>query len=285
MFKNKSKKEKEGNEKINIILQGKYSEITDRVIEEYLKVPFVNQIIVSCWQGDKISEVSRNKTKFVINSYPQSFGTDNRNLQIVSSYEGLKKSDTKISIKMRTDQIYSYESMMNMYDFFQKNNQREQTYQFDHTRPLGKIFVAGIYPSLLFHPRDHIFWGYTEDLIELFDIPLEVNGLIDKIKVSKEHLAKYYPYYTRTETYIGAHYASKFNEMVNIFLLEDHKYLHDHSPGWNETYDVSKKLMPIMFKSFPRTGIDLEWPTKNLSNYPYDFQKQWYNECWSEDGV
>jgi hypothetical protein len=273
------------NNKIDIVLQGKYSEITDKVIDEYLKLPFVNDIIVSCWENDKTSVKNSTRVKFIRNSYPETFGTDNRNLQIVSSFAGLREVKTQFSAKMRTDQIYSYGSMMKMYDFFMKNNSRESTYQFDSEKPLGKIFVAGIYPSLLFHPRDHIFWGYTEDLIALFDIPLEYNGLSDKIRVPKDRLAKYYPFYTRTETYIGAHYASKFNEIVNVFLLEEHKYLHDNAPSWEDAYNFSKELMPKMFKSFPRSGIDLEWPTKDLTNYPYDEQKQYYNECWSEDGI
>lgn len=272
-------------QKMDIVLQGKYSDVTDRVIEEYLKVPFVNDIIVSCWKDDKKPASTSPRVRFVVNSYPETFGTDNRNLQIVSSLEGIKRVQTKFAVKMRTDQIYSYQSMMKMYDFFMANNQRERTYEFDSEKPLGKIFVAGVYPSLLFHPRDHVFWGYTEDLNALFDIPLEKNGLADKIRVPKDRLAKYYPFYTRTETYIAAHYAAKFDERVNVFLLEDHKYLHDNAPGWNDVYELSKELMPKMFKSFPRGGMDLEWPTKNLDSYPYDEQKQWYNECWNEDGV
>lgn len=275
---------KNDSEKMDIVLQGKYSDVTDRVIDAYLKLPFVNEIIVSCWKDNKKPSSNSTKVRFLINSYPETPGTDNRNLQIVSSLEGLRKCRTKFSAKMRTDQIYSYDSMMKMYDLFMKDNHKEASYEFDKTRPFGKIFVAGVYPTLLFHPRDHIFWGYTEDLIALFDIPLEYNGLSDKIRIPKDRLANYYPFYTRTETYIGAHYAAKFDERVNVFLLEDHKYLHDNSPAWRDTYEISEDLMPKMFKSFPRTGIDIEWPTKNLSSYPYDEQKQWYNESWSEDG-
>ena len=75
-------------------------------------------------------------------------GTCNKNLQIVSSLGGIKECDTEFSIKMRTDQKYTNETMMLFYDFFIKNN-----------GPIsGKLFVAATYPHLLFHPRDHVFW-------------------------------------------------------------------------------------------------------------------------------
>jgi hypothetical protein len=60
---------------------------------------------------------------------------------------------------MRSDQKYDYNSMVNMYEFLMEN----------YTE--GKIFVAGMFPSFIFHPRDHIYWGkqkiYTNCLIFL----------------------------------------------------------------------------------------------------------------------
>lgn len=271
------------NETMDIVLQGKYDEYTDGIIDEYLKLPFINDIIVSCWEDNKSNEYDYERVKFVRNSYPTSFGTDNRNLQILSSFEGIKKVTTRFSAKMRTDQKYTYDSMIKMFEFFKENLGREKTYQFNSEKPRNKIFTAGIYPSLLFHPRDHIFWGTTEDLIDLFDIPLEVNGFTDRVNIGKDDLAKYYNHFIRSETYIGAHYASKFDEQVKIFLIEPQKYLYDDAPAWGYSYDMSKSLMSSMFKSFPRTGIDFEWEKKGWSSYPYDEQKQYYNECWSED--
>lgn len=271
-------------DKLDIVLQGSYDEFTDQIIREYVKLPFIRNIIVSCWKDDKTNYYVDDRVEYIRNDYPQTFGTDNRNLQLVSSLEGVKRVKTKYAAKMRTDQKYNYDSMMKMYEYFMKNKDTDTKFEFDSDKPKNKIFVSAIYPSLLFHPKDHIFWGNTSDLIDLFDIPLEIGGLSDKIKVGKDHLAKYYNFFVRSETYIGAHYCSNFDERLKICLLEPNKYLYDNSPSWNDVYEISKSLTPKVFKSFPREGIDFSWPKKNMDSYPYDDQKKYYNECWAEDG-
>ena len=178
------------NEKIDIVIQGPYTDYVDITAESYLKIPFVNNVIISCWEDNKLSK-ERKRIKYVRNKYPISPGTDNKNLQIVSSYSGLKECETNFAIKTRSDQRYTYDSMMKMYDFFFDNVQINAHYQYDDKKPFGKILVAGLYPQFLFAFRDHIFWGHTEDLIELFDIPLEQNSLVDKVKIPKERLGKY----------------------------------------------------------------------------------------------
>lgn len=258
--------------KIDIVLQGGIDDSTFEIVETYLQLDFVNKIIVSTWEDDELRIPDSEKLIIVKNEKPKSPGTDNRNLQIVSSLSGLNFVETKYSAKMRTDQKYSMESMYKMYDYMLHNREHED-----------QIFVAGIYPNLLFHPRDHIFWGRTCDLIELFDVPLEYNGLADKIKVTKENLYKYYPFFVRSETYLGARYCTKFDETINIMLLEPEKYLHDNSSGWSQAHQVSQNVVNRAFKSFPREGIDFEWRKKGWSNYPYDHQKNGYGECWAED--
>jgi len=271
-------------DKLDIVLQGSYDEFTDQIIREYVRLPFIRNIIVSCWKDDKTNYYVDDRIEYIRNDYPQTFGTDNRNLQLVSSLEGVKRVKTKYAAKMRTDQKYNYESMMKMYEYFMENKDTDTKFEFDSDKPKNKIFVSAIYPSLLFHPKDHIFWGNTSDLIDLFDIPLEIGGLSDKIKVGKDHLAKYYNFFVRSETYIGAHYCSNFDERLKICLLEPSKYLYDNAPSWNDAYEISKSLTTKVFKSFPREGIDFSWPKKNMDSYPYDDQKKYYNECWAEDG-
>ena len=257
---------------MDIVLQGSYDEVTDDIIREYIKLPFVRNIIVSCWKNDKSNCYFDDRVEYIRNDHPLTYGTDNRNLQIVSSFAGIKRIKTDISAKMRTDQKYDYNSMINMYEYFIKNRKEKQ------------IFVGGIIPNLLFHPRDHIFWGKTEDLNHLFDIPLEYGGLSDKIRIGKDKLWHYYSYFTRSETYIGAHYCAQFNDDINIFLLKPGQYLYDNAHKIQDAKKVSDELTSKYFKSFPRTGINFSWPKKGMVSYPYDDQKKYYNECWAEDG-
>jgi FkbM family methyltransferase len=247
---------------MDIVLQGPYTEDTAEVINTYLNLPFVKNIILSCWEGDVVvsSKISNTNRVFICyNKKPSSPGTDNRNMQIVSSREGLKSVTTKYAAKMRTDQCYDVQSMNNMYDFFMRGDKE-------------KIYVAGMYPNLQFHPRDHIFWGSTEKLRTLFDCPLEINGLGDRIKLTKDQLWKYTPYFTRAETYLGAHYIGRFDERVNTFLIYPERYLWDNAPLWAEAHKLSDELTPKFFTPFPREGVNLKWKRKGWNAYPYDDQ-------------
>jgi hypothetical protein len=256
---------------VTVVVQGQYNKHTNDVIESYLQMPFVGDVIVSCWEDDPKETIHSSRVKFVRNKKPLTPGTDNRNLQITSSLAGLKKSTTKTTLKVRSDQIYTKESLQIMRDYYEVNKKS------------NTLFVSGLFPSLLFHPNDHIFWGETSDLIALFDIPLEFNGLIDKIKVGKDKLHKYYNHFIRSETYIGAHYCAKFNEEINLMLLQPDKFLYDGAPNWQQAHELSKQLTNVYFKSFPKTGMEMYWASKGIQ-YPYEEQKLIYNQCWSEDG-
>ena len=104
-------------EKLDIVLQGQYSEFTNTIIENYLNLPFVSKIILSCWNDDDPLKLETLYEKYserlivIFNEKPFTYGDDNINLQIVSSYNGICKVDTEYAIKMRTDQLYDYDSM------------------------------------------------------------------------------------------------------------------------------------------------------------------------------
>ena len=278
--------------KMDLVLQGPYWEFTDKIIESYLTVPFVNNIILSCWADSTVSDYVFNNPRVILfkNQYPIQNGTNNKNLQIVSSFNGLKRVTTKLSAKMRTDQRYTNESMMVMYDYYQKHKKE------------NLIFVAGMFLNHPFSPRDHLFWGETKDLINLFDIPLEFNGAGDRIRKNlhenlvKRHvkyqmegnhefavsLSYYTSLYTTPETYIGANYCSQFDDRIPLMLLEPEKYLNVGAPNRLESFSIHHQLTPKCFKSFPRIGIDLEWPKKGFKHYPYEEQSLSYSESWAE---
>lgn len=269
--------------KHDIVVQGPYTDFTDYVIESYLKLPFVNKIIISCWDDNKIPK-KRRKVKIVKSEYPSSPGTDNKNLQIVSSLNGLRECESDLAIKVRSDQRFTYDSMMNMYDFFISNDEKIIPHQYDSDKPNSRIFVPGFYTNLLFSIRDHMFWGYTNDLIDLFDIPLEKNSLIDYIKVPKHRLGNYTNRFVRTETYIGAHYCANFSEEINYFLLNPYENLFDGCANWNYIKQVSDNIMPQVFKSFPRSAINLEWVNWRPQGFHFDFESFLNGSSWHEDG-
>jgi hypothetical protein len=259
-------------EKIDIVLQGPYTNFTDEIINSYLNLHFIDKIIVSCWDIDKKEEYQSDRVEFVRNcNYPSYSGVLNVNLQIVTSLEGIKKSQSNYVVKMRSDQKFTHQGIINMFNFFIKNKQNK------------KIFICGDFFAHLFHPRDHVFWGYKEDMINLFDIPFEINEKCKELGVNRNWATPYMHLFTRPETYIGAYYCSRFDERVKIMVENQEKYLYDGAPEWHYANKVSKYAMLKAFKSFPREGIDLIWPKNNV----YGMYSGWYNpidEVWDEEG-
>ena len=271
-------------EKIDIVLQGGYQDVTDDIARYYLELPFVNNIIISCWDIDK-EEVQHPKIKYVRSPMPEVWGTGNRNLQIITSKAGLSKVRTKFCIKARSDQKYTHESLTGMYDFFFKNNERVITFQDDHTKPFNRILVGGNFAEFPFHPKDHILWGHKEDLIDLFSLPLEQHSLYTRAGIPSKDYWKYYDHIIRTESYIGAFYCANFDERIRLFLLYPEKYLFDNAKDHHQAMAVSDWLTPKVFKSFPKHLNQMEWIKYNWKEYPFDRQYNEFGERWHEDGV
>ena len=270
-------------DKIDIVLQGRYSDYAYQTAQIYINLDFVNKVILSCWEDDEVPTIHNKNIIVIKNKYPDSRGTGNRNLQIVSSLEGLKLTSTEFVVKMRNDQRYSWDSMNRMKIIYEHNNKRKGKYINDESKPRNIIYTAGNFPLFAFHPRDHIFWGHREDLIDLFNIPLELRSISETVDIPHEDYWKYYDSFIRTESYIGAHYAAKFHEDVRKFLLKPQDYLYDNAPFYNQALDLSNEIYKQMFCSFPRQGIDLEWAKYNWWSYPYDTQQANYCETWAED--
>lgn len=272
--------------KLDIVLQGGFNDHIFEIVNDYLELPFVNKIIISCWEDDNIQYINNERIIIVQSKMPKNPGTGQRNLQIISSLNGLKKVETEFAIKLRNDQKYNKKSMMKMYYFYQEYKDRKKTFYYNENKPKNRICVAGNFSEFSFHPRDHLFWGNKNDLIDVFSIPLEKGKVTDKIKfIQPEDYSLYYDYFIRSETYIGAHYLANFNRTINYYLLDPKKYLYDNSECYQETKLLSDKLTPQIFKSFPREGIDLEWYKYKLKRYPYESQREKFKERWHEDGL
>ena len=277
-------KDTEVDNKLDIVLQGRYSEYVKATAEYYLKLDFVNRVIISCWVDDKIPTNKNTRISYIQNNYPKVNGTGNRNLQIVSSHKGLQNVTTEYAIKMRNDQRYDHNSMLNMFTFFNENKERVINYENDQTLPKNRILTAGNFYAFPFHPRDHVFWGNTEDLLELFNTPLEEIGIEERVNMKREDYWKYYDCYIRTESYIGSHYCSNFDEKIKKWLLKPEEYLYDNSIKYSEALELSEQLTKKVFKAFPKEGIELEWDKYGWEKYPYDDQYSIHQERWHEDG-
>lgn len=260
--------------KIDIVLQGPIYDFTHDIAEKYSEISFINQVIVSTWNEFKHKDLSTDKIKYYFSEPPSFAGLGNRNMQIKSSLEGLKKVSTEFCCRGRTDQIYDVQSMNVMHDFYENHKTKVLTYENNNIFPYNRICVAGIYENLAFHPRDHFFWGNTKDLIEFFDIPYDnLNGNYHDKNMN-----------VRSECYIASYYYAKFESRIYDFINQRSLYLTDSSPYRDEVMKIYQRLMTKVLKPFPRNNVDFEFVKYGMKSYHYDEQKL-AGQIWAEDDI
>lgn len=242
---------------IDVVLQGPFYPETQDVINAFQEQSWVESLIISTWpdQNIRLERVPKQTNlKILFQSDVYYNGVGNRNRQIKSSREGLKLVDSDVVIKARTDQIF--QDLPLMYDFYQK-----------HQQP-NRIFTLGLYKKFPFHPRDHLFWGRTEDLKMLFDIPYDIyEGEADYTKC------------VRAETWIAQFYYARFFNEVAPMINSPQEYLLDGAPKLQEALDLDMRVKEQLFYSFPQ--IKMSWPRKGLSEYYYHVTAG-DTEYWSE---
>lgn len=98
---------------------------------------------------------------------------NNINRQIVSSRQGLKKVKTKYAFKIRSDYLIDGVGFLDYFDKFPKCDENFRI--FKHKLLAGCYFSRN--PRMQdpnpYHPSDVAFFGLAEDLVNLFDIPLD----------------------------------------------------------------------------------------------------------------
>ena len=143
-----------------------------------IKKHFPNsKIILSTWKGSDTRKyeidnlVLSNDTNLVDHFYKNQNILNNINRQIISSRNGLRKSKTKYSVKLRTDMFFKSNNILKLIGNLNTNECK----QFDLKSKLITPIDLCINPEkskLLFHFNDWIVAGLTEDVLKVFDIPL-----------------------------------------------------------------------------------------------------------------
>lgn len=246
----------------DIVLQGPMFKETWQLAECYASMPFVNRVIISTWDDDQgVPSQRPDNIRVVTSPYPEN-GTGNMNLQIVSSAAGLKLCEAKYAIKMRSDQIVFRSSMHKLDEFFRNQIQRMKFANWQG--PEGPVCVIGMSKVFPFHPQDHIFWGHTQDVKKVFDIPLMPSAIRRVGNNFAEEL--------RCVIYLGAHYCARFDPLVYKFLADPKKYLVDAAPCKQEALEVSERIRDQAFKVFPR--FDMHWVKYNSPYWYGSYEQQ-----------
>ncbi len=249
----------------DIVIQGPVYEPTFNLIEEYKDLSFVNRIIVSTWNEwrEVCNRINYDNIDIVISDEIPYSGAGNRNKQVISTLNGLRACNSEYVIKIRSDMLWIEESMYQMKDFFHEYKNCNIKRLDDKAKPFGRVFCAGIYDNFPFHPFDCMFWGYKQDVIDLFDIPLSTfNSFQDK---------------TRTETYIASHYYAKFDQEAADMLKRPDLYLCDDSPYFRYATKLSRSLGSKILKPFPKSIMKMIWYKQSFTNY-YDWDLRTYQD-------
>ncbi len=163
---------------ISIIIQGPINEdFTANVISRMRAVFKDSQIIFSGWIGDNLQLIPEGVT-VVMNHDPggaqmsdNPIAYDSANRQIVSTLGGLRRANRKYSIKMRSDIVVEKTDWLELFDKYEK-------YDLNFKFLRNRVVISSMFcvnPQkipLPYHPSDWFFFGNTEDLIDIFDIPL-----------------------------------------------------------------------------------------------------------------
>lgn len=241
--------------------------------QNYLLSPLVNKVIISTWKGEP--ELESKQGIQVIYSEPLvNPGMGNRNRQLYSSRVGVEKAESPIVVKTRTDQ--RIDSLQTMYDYFLQNYQIEEKF-LDGSGPKGAIFVVGLFSRLPFHPQDHLFWGWKEDMQILFDVPLDpVVPNPNQVTDNSGAFTDYAHTVVRPNTYIGMHYYAKFHERIQYMVEHPEEFIVDAAPHLNVALATDRMYRDRIFKAFPRV---LLWWYKHNRSYPYEWGVP-YSEYW-----
>jgi hypothetical protein len=254
---------------VNIIIQGAlYGDFTIKVAHEYAKFNNIKKVIISTWEDQKIDQNMFYDDKIILlkNKIIDNGGPGNMNCQIVSSREGIELCDDDLILKTRSDQYlfnYSFEKWIDYYN--KQDHSNTLKYLHDGVKQKSKIYIIGNNKLIPFHPQDHFFLGYKQDMQRLFSLPLWNEPAWDW-RTKNLDFSKL----LRCPIYLGINYYAQFYQEIKKFMNDEKKYLVDNAPNYKEAMDFYLPIKDSIFGVLPR--IDLRWEKYN-SGYWYSYEK------------
>jgi len=188
--------------KVDILVQGSSTLTTFDALKIYRSLDFVDKVILSSYDSTIPFRIPEGVT--FVNNDLVAPGIGNRNLQINTTKNGLEKVESKYCIKIRSDLVVSALALKLMIDYWIKHDNPETRIK-TVGEPMGRLYVLSLATKFVYHPRDHIFCGFTEDMRKFFDCPFDtfVNTTSDNVQ---DPYSAVYDHQTQTEMWLGMHY-------------------------------------------------------------------------------
>ncbi len=171
------------NKDITFVVQGAIDEkYITKCINSIIKYFKNSSIIISTWENEFVPDDVLAKVNKIIYNTDPGFCTrnckpdgkpNNVNRQIVSTINGMKEVKTKYAVKIRSDFIIKNNNFLKYFDNY---NKFDNDYRIFEKRIVCAMFGTrkpkAVHYNLPFHIADFFYFGQTQDLIKLFDIPL-----------------------------------------------------------------------------------------------------------------
>ncbi|MFI3243604.1 MAG: WavE lipopolysaccharide synthesis family protein [Akkermansia sp.] len=159
-------------ENLSVVVQGPISDMSKGSLLSVRQYLPNCKIILSTWEGSDLDGLEYDE--LILSSDPQNdkdiHYPSNANRMIVSTKAGLDAVTTKYVLKMRTDFILTG---TNFIDLFLLDAPEPQEYKILKKRVV--CYVWKPQRGRLFHCGDFYFFGLTEDLCKIWDLPLYTN--------------------------------------------------------------------------------------------------------------
>jgi hypothetical protein len=219
---------------ISVVVQGSVnSSNTKNVLLSIRKFLPSAEIVLSTWKGSITNGLDydtliENEDPGAEVLFPQWNQLHNLNRQILSTKNGINCASKKYCLKIRSDIQLVNNSFL---DFFLKHTVRCDEYKFLKERVLICQYYAR-YPEVFpFHIGDWVFFGYTEDVQNIWDIPLapepETTKWFYSHNLEPEHLNNM-PYSHFRHRYCAEQYI--WSNFLRKYIKLNFEHMFDKSP-------------------------------------------------------
>lgn len=270
--------------KISVVVQGPIVPQTADCLKSIRKYLPLAQIILSTWEYSFVenldydnivfSQIPINNWDMFIPGNKENWSKPNNiDKQIVSTNSGIKFANRKYTLKWRTDFILSSDALFKDYfEIIKLTPQYDKDWKIFTQRILtigtGNIEKMG----LAFHLADYIAFGLTEDIKELWNIPLiddEYANYGINNKIDEFH-------------HFNFRYAAEQKLLLDNL---DKKHIHYHKP--NNYFDISNEIKEdsekalvnnFIFYNYTKSGIisKFKWMDTQNDGFSYSL-KDFFN--------
>ncbi len=237
------------NQDITVVVQGPVQALADRPMDEGITFRSLQsirrflpgaRIILSTWPDQKLEGLEYDELVLCEDPGPNIYRYDpdgtpyklNNNRQIVTSREGLRHVTTRYAMKLRSDNFLVGDQFKALQQRFPR---RHPEYAFFKERVVVNNTFTREYAKgmpVVFHACDFFYFGLTQDVLALWDLPLFEDVPYDPARAGKpQGLGNpYFPPDCTQKFWLAA--LQRFDPEIHI----DH--LHHYSPALKRLSDL-----------------------------------------------